>query len=41
MILLAVEAEDTATISDWNTPRVRAAVQETVKVILALLGDNR
>jgi hydrogenase maturation protease len=41
VILLAVESKDTTTIGDELTPRVRAAVQETINTILALLGTNR
>ena len=41
IILLAVEAEDTTTISDEPTSKVLAAVQETIKAILALLSTNR
>jgi len=41
IILLAVEAEDTTTIGDEPTPRVRAAVQETIKTILALVETSR
>jgi hydrogenase maturation protease len=40
IILLAVEAEDTTTISDEPTPKVLAAVQETIKAIIALLKTN-
>ncbi len=41
VILLAVEAEDTTTIGDEPTPRVQAAVQETIKTILSLLDTIR
>ena len=40
IILLAVEAEDTTTISDEPTPKVLAAVQETIKAIIALMKTN-
>jgi hydrogenase maturation protease len=36
IILFAVEAEDSTTISDEPTPKVRAAIQETIKAILAI-----
>jgi hydrogenase maturation protease len=41
IILLAVEAEDTTTIGDEPTPRVRAAVDEVIETILALTGTIR
>ena len=39
IILLAVEAEDTTTIGDKPTPRVRAAIEETINVILAITSE--
>ena len=41
IILLAVEAEDTTTIGDDPTPMVRAAIQKTIKTILALPDMSR
>ncbi len=38
IILFAVEAEDTTTINDVPTLKVRAAIQETIKAILAITG---
>jgi hydrogenase maturation protease len=39
IILLAVEAEDTTTIGDEPTPRVRAAIEEIINAILALTSE--